>query len=41
MRCPACRHDNPAALAFCGHCGARLDFTADEIEHALAEKART
>lgn len=41
MRCPACRHDNPAALAFCGHCGAKLDFTADEIEHSLAEKART
>jgi hypothetical protein len=41
MRCPACRHDNPAALAFCRRCGIKLDFTADEIEHSLAEKART
>ncbi len=41
MRCPACRHENPSALAFCGHCGAKLDFTADEIERSLAENART
>jgi len=25
MKCPRCRHDNPASVKFCGECGARLD----------------
>src|SRR5262245_52436054 len=25
MTCPRCRHENPAAVKFCGECGARLD----------------
>jgi class 3 adenylate cyclase/tetratricopeptide (TPR) repeat protein len=25
MRCPACHHDNPDAVKFCGECGTRLD----------------
>jgi len=24
MNCPSCHHENPAALKFCGECGARL-----------------
>src|SRR5262245_868403 len=25
MTCPRCQHENPAAVKFCGECGARLD----------------
>ncbi|HWN70070.1 MAG TPA: adenylate/guanylate cyclase domain-containing protein, partial [Haliangium sp.] len=25
MRCPACQHDNPEAVKFCGECGTRLE----------------
>jgi class 3 adenylate cyclase/tetratricopeptide (TPR) repeat protein len=25
MRCPACHHDNPDAVKFCGECGTRLE----------------
>src|SRR5262245_50512856 len=27
MTCPRCQHENPAAVKFCGECGARLDVT--------------
>ena len=26
MTCPRCQHENPAAVKFCGECGARLDI---------------
>ena len=25
MQCPACQHENPTAVKFCGECGARLE----------------
>jgi class 3 adenylate cyclase/tetratricopeptide (TPR) repeat protein len=25
MKCPRCKHDNPAGVKFCGECGARLE----------------
>ena len=40
MNCLACKHPNPASVGYCQKCGARMDFTADEIADALAEKGR-
>lgn len=40
MNCLKCRHKNPGTVAYCQRCGARLDFTADEIEAALVSDAR-
>ncbi len=28
VKCPSCRHDNPAETKFCGHCAAPLDSSA-------------
>ena len=25
MKCPRCKHENPAEVKFCGECGARLE----------------
>ena len=40
MQCLKCSHKNPGTVAYCQRCGAKLDFTADEIEGALLEKKR-
>jgi uncharacterized membrane protein YvbJ len=40
MQCLKCSHRNPASLAYCQKCGAKMDFTADEIQGALIEKKR-
>jgi hypothetical protein len=40
MNCLKCNHKNPGTLQYCQKCGAKLDFTADEIREALVEKAR-
>ena len=39
MNCLKCNHKNPGTLQYCQKCGARLDFTADEIREALVDKA--
>ncbi len=39
MICLQCRHNNLASVGYCQRCGAKLDFTADEIQDALVEKA--
>jgi hypothetical protein len=39
MICLACRFKNPATVGYCQRCGAKMDFTADEIRDALVEKA--
>jgi hypothetical protein len=39
MKCLQCGHDSLSAVGFCGRCGAKLDFTADEIAGALVTKA--
>lgn len=41
MICLKCSHKNPGTLQYCQRCGARMDFTADEIRDALVEKARS
>ena len=40
MNCLKCRHKNPSAVGYCQRCGAKLDFTADEIQAALVSDAR-
>ena len=40
MNCLKCGHRNNATIAFCQKCGAKMDFTADEIAGALVEKKR-
>lgn len=40
MYCLHCKHKNPGTLQYCQRCGAKMDFTADEIQSALVEKAR-
>lgn len=40
MNCIRCRHKNPSAVGYCQRCGAKLDFTADEIQAALVSDAR-
>ena len=40
MNCLKCNHRNPGTVGYCQKCGARMDFTADEIAEALAEKGR-
>ena len=40
MNCLKCNHRNPGTVAYCQKCGARMDFTADEIAGSLVEKAR-
>jgi uncharacterized membrane protein YvbJ len=40
MNCIKCGHKNAGLVGFCGRCGSKLDFTADEIQGALVEKAR-
>lgn len=40
MNCLKCHFKNPGTLAYCQKCGARMDFTADEITGSLVEKAR-
>lgn len=41
MNCLQCNHKNPGTLQYCQRCGAKMDFTADEIQSALVEKARS
>lgn len=41
MICLKCSHKNPGTLQYCQRCGAKMDFTADEIRDALVEKARS
>ena len=41
MNCLKCHHRNPGTLAYCQKCGAKMDFTADEIAGSLVEKARS
>jgi hypothetical protein len=41
MNCLKCNHRNPGAVGYCQKCGAKMDFTADEIAEALAEKGRS
>ena len=40
MKCPRCAHDNPAAMKFCGECGARLVASCPECgtSNAPAQK---
>ena len=40
MQCIKCSHKNPGTVAYCQRCGAKLDFTADEIQGALIENKR-
>jgi hypothetical protein len=40
MQCLKCSHRNPGTIAYCQKCGAKMDFTADEIAGSLVEKAR-
>jgi hypothetical protein len=40
MNCLKCNHRNPGTVGYCQKCGAKMDFTADEIAEALAEKGR-
>lgn len=40
MQCLKCSHKNNATVAFCQRCGAKMDFTADEIQGALIENKR-
>ena len=40
MDCLQCNHKNPGTLVYCQRCGAKMDFTADEIRSAMVEKAR-
>jgi class 3 adenylate cyclase/tetratricopeptide (TPR) repeat protein len=51
MRCPACHHDNPDAVKFCGECGTRLEARcpacgasnppANKFCHECGESLRT
>ena len=40
MNCLKCHYKNPGTMAYCQKCGARMDFTADEIAGSLVETAR-
>jgi hypothetical protein len=40
MNCLRCNYRNPGTVGYCQKCGAKMDFTADEIAEALAEKGR-
>ena len=40
MQCLKCNYKNPGSLAYCQKCGAKMDFTADEIAGSLVETAR-
>ena len=40
MNCLKCHYKNPGSSGYCQKCGARMDFTADEITGSLVEKAR-
>jgi hypothetical protein len=40
MNCLKCNYRNPGTIAYCQKCGAKMDFTADEIAGSLVEKAR-
>ena len=40
MNCLKCNHKTPGTLQYCQRCGAKMDFTADEIRSALVDKAR-
>ena len=40
MQCLKCSHKNPGSVFYCQRCGAKLDFTADEIQGALIDKKR-
>jgi hypothetical protein len=40
MNCLKCNYKNPGTIAYCQKCGARMDFTADEIAGSLVETAR-
>src|ERR1041384_1140477 len=40
MQCIKCSHKNPGTVAYCQRCGAKLDFTADEIAGSLIENRR-
>ena len=38
MKCLKCSHQNAACVGYCQKCGAKMDFTADEIQGALFDK---
>lgn len=40
MQCLQCGQNNAAAVGFCGRCGSKMDFTADEISGALVKDAK-
>ena len=40
MNCMKCNYKNPGTIAYCQKCGAKMDFTADEIAGSLVETAR-
>ena len=40
MNCLKCHYKNPGTIAYCQKCGAKMDFTADEIAGSLVETAR-
>lgn len=40
MNCLKCSHKNPGTVGYCQRCGAKMDFTADEIQGALIDKKR-
>lgn len=40
MNCLRCNFKNTGTLAYCQKCGARMDFTADQIAGSLVETAR-
>jgi len=40
MNCLKCNSKNAGSVGYCQKCGAKLDFTADEITGSLIETAR-
>lgn len=40
MNCPKCKSRSAGTVGYCPKCGAKMDFTADEIAGSLVENAR-
>ena len=40
MNCPKCKSRSAGTVGYCPKCGAKMDFTADEIAGSLVETAR-
>src|SRR5690242_7273655 len=40
MNCPKCKSRSAGTVGYCPKCGAKMDFTADEIAGSLVDSAR-